>query len=74
MRVLPDGGGADTAIDLAIASHGLSHEFPAEALREARAYGSDGDGARRAPAARTCAALPLVTIDGEDARDFDDAV
>ena len=32
LRVLPDSGGADTAIELAIASHGLSHEFPAEAV------------------------------------------
>ena len=28
----------------------------------------------RSPDARTCASLELVTIDGEDARDFDDAV
>ncbi len=42
---------------------------PAEALAEAEA-------ARRAavPGAPTCAHVPLVTIDGEDARDFDDAV
>ncbi len=73
LRVLPDGGGADTAVDLAIASHGLSHEFPAEALREARRHG------REVPAAAAAERedlrrLPLVTIDGEDARDFDDAV
>ncbi|MEX2149049.1 MAG: ribonuclease R [Steroidobacteraceae bacterium] len=73
LRVLPDGGGADTAIDLAIASHGLSHEFPPEALREARQYGRDVtvDAAARREDLRS---LPLVTIDGEDARDFDDAV
>ncbi len=73
LRVLPDGGGADTAIDLAIASHGLSHEFPTEALREARQYGRDIT-VGAASGREDLRALPLVTIDGEDARDFDDAV
>jgi ribonuclease R len=73
LRVLPESGGADAAIDLAIASHGLSHEFPPEAIAEARAYGREVTAdarARREDLRR----LPLVTIDGEDARDFDDAV
>ena len=53
LRVLPEHGGADAAIELAIASHGLSHAFPPEALAEARRYGRDvpRDEAR---AARTC--------------------
>ncbi len=72
LRVLPDSGGADTAIDLAIASHGLSHEFPAEVLREARQYGRDVTGHQAGR--EDLRGLPLVTIDGEDARDFDDAV
>ena len=29
---------------------------------------------RKSPGAKTCATLPIVTIDGENARDFDDAV
>jgi ribonuclease R len=73
LRVLPEGGGAATAIDLAIASHGLSHEFPAEAVREARHYGREVDAAAAA-GREDLRRLPLVTIDGEDARDFDDAV
>ena len=73
LRVLPDSGGASSAIELAIASHGLAHEFSPEALAVARAYG------REVPAAALKGRLdlrstPLVTIDGEDARDFDDAV
>ena len=69
----PDGGGADTAIDLAIASHGLSHAFPQEALDEARDYGREVPANAHA-GREDLRALPLVTIDGEDARDFDDAV
>jgi ribonuclease R len=73
LRVLPDGGGADTAIDLAIASFGLSHAFPPEALAEAREHG--GAVPASALAGREdLRDVPLVTIDGEDARDFDDAV
>ena len=73
LRVLPDGGGADTAIDLAIASHGLAHAFSPEALAEARGYGREVTSAPLA-GREDLRKMPLVTIDGEDARDFDDAV
>ncbi len=72
-RVLPEEGVAQTAVELAIASHQLPHEFPAAVVREARKYGKTVDAAglgRRID----LRAVPLVTIDGEDARDFDDAV
>src|SRR5205807_2053191 len=42
-------------------------------LREAQAYGEQVD-SREASARADLRELPLVTIDGEDARDFDDAV
>ena len=72
-RLLPEEGVAQTAVELAIASHQLPHEFPAAVVREARRFGKTVEGAglgRRID----LRAVPLVTIDGEDARDFDDAV
>src|SRR5678815_5078044 len=59
--------------EIAIHSHSLPHEFPPEVLAEAEAYGP------RIPASaiegrEDLRSTALVTIDGEDARDFDDAV
>jgi ribonuclease R len=54
---------------ICIHQHGIPDIFPAEAVREAEKA--------RAVAVRgreDLRAIPLVTIDGEDARDFDDAV
>ncbi|MFQ5772910.1 MAG: ribonuclease R [Kiloniellaceae bacterium] len=54
---------------IAIHEHDLPVDFPPEALTEAEGAG------RVAPDGRTdLRAVPLVTIDGPDARDFDDAV
>jgi len=61
------------ATEIAIFSHGLSAEFPQEVEQQARQYGDAVDpaiAARRTDLRQT----PLVTIDGADARDFDDAV
>ena len=60
-------------VDIAIRSHGLPHGWPAEVMDEAAGF------APEVPKAHTegrldLRDLPLVTIDGEDARDFDDAV
>jgi ribonuclease R len=63
----------ELATESAIARFDLPYEFPAEALREAQAFGDHVD-AREAAARVDLRGLPLVTIDGEDARDFDDAV
>ncbi len=63
----------ELATESAIARFDLPHEFPAETLREAQAFGERVD-PREAAARTDLRELPLVTIDGEDARDFDDAV
>jgi len=54
---------------IAIHSHGIPTEFPSEALHLAEAAQPVALGARE-----DLRAIPLVTIDGADARDFDDAV
>ncbi len=64
---------ASLTVRMAIENAGLPHEWPAEVL---------ADAARVAPAVTAAERegrvdlrdLPLVTIDGDDARDFDDAV
>ena len=60
-------------VDIAIRSHDLPAEFPRAVLDEAAGFG-----AAVKPAAKRgredLRELPLVTIDGADARDFDDAV
>ena len=63
----------ELATESALARFGLPHEFPAAALREAQAWGTVVD-EREAERREDLRGLPLVTIDGEDARDFDDAV
>ncbi|HEX5124661.1 MAG TPA: ribonuclease R [Rhodanobacteraceae bacterium] len=60
-------------VEMAIASHGLPNEWPAATLRDAADVEpevSAGEIAGRVD----LRAVPLVTIDGADARDFDDAV
>ena len=54
---------------LALVEHGIPYEFPAEVLAEAEEVAPAGSAGRT-----DLRGLPLVTIDGEDARDFDDAV
>jgi len=63
----------ELATESAIARFDLPNEFSVAALREAQAYGAEVD-PRQAAAREDLRGLPLVTIDGEDARDFDDAV
>ncbi len=60
-------------IDIAIRAHQIPHQWPDDVLREAGALHdepTDADKAHRVDVRH----LPFVTIDGEDAKDFDDAV
>jgi ribonuclease R len=60
-------------VEMAIASHDLPHEWPAEVLRDAAQVEPEVTAAER-DGRTDIRQLPLVTIDGSDARDFDDAV
>jgi len=72
-RVLGEHAAPGMETDIAIHSHGLPFEFPAEVIAEAEAFGNSVSAAAKR-GREDLRELPLVTIDGEDARDFDDAV
>ncbi len=63
----------ELACEAAIARFDLPREFTPEAVREAESYGNQVDAGESAQRL-DLRGLPLVTIDGEDAKDFDDAV
>jgi len=73
VEVLGDAGAPGIETDIAIRAHGLPFRWPQEALDEAEGWGD-----RVRPSAKRerldLRDLPLVTIDGADAKDFDDAV
>ncbi len=60
-------------VEMAIASHDLPHEWPVDVLRDAAQVEPEVTAAERQGRV-DLRSLPLVTIDGADARDFDDAV
>ncbi len=72
MRLDPDNP-VELASEAAVARFDLPREFTPEAIREAEAYGNTVDPAEVARRV-DLRGLPLVTIDGDDAKDFDDAV
>lgn len=73
VEVLGDHMAPGMEIDVSIRSHEIPNVWPEEVLQAARALASEpleSDKTHRVDLRE----LPLVTIDGEDARDFDDAV
>lgn len=72
-RVLGEHAAPGMETEIAIHSHGLPFEFPPDAVDEAHAFGNSVSAAAKR-GREDLRDVPLVTIDGEDARDFDDAV
>jgi len=60
-------------VEIIIRKHHLPHQFPVEVLQEAGQYDRTIS-AKELAHRRDYRVLPIVTIDGETARDFDDAV
>jgi ribonuclease R len=73
LSVLGDKLTASLVVETAIFSHGIPNEWPADTLREAEATPLDVS-ERDRDGRVDLRSLPLVTIDGADAKDFDDAV
>jgi ribonuclease R len=73
IEVLGRPGDLGVDIEIMIRKHHLPHKFSAEVLEEARQAAHPVSDAERA-GRRDFRDLPIVTIDGETARDFDDAV
>jgi ribonuclease R len=60
-------------IEIALRAHDLPNQFSAEVIAEVSGIADEVEESAKAPRV-DLRDLPLVTIDGEDARDFDDAV
>ena len=72
-ELLGDAMAPGMEIDVAIRSHGIPHEWPHGTVQAAKRFGNsvhESDKSHRVDLRD----LPFVTIDGEDAQDFDDAV
>jgi ribonuclease R len=73
LEILGDVSTPGLEIELALRVHDIPHEWPEAALDEAKRYPAQVDGDEH-PYRVDLRDLPFVTIDGEDAKDFDDAV
>jgi ribonuclease R len=73
VEILTDVRPSDLAARFAILRHDLPQEFPVEVLHQANVFAPDVLPPEH-EGREDLRELPLVTIDGADARDFDDAV
>jgi ribonuclease R len=73
VRVLGEEVGTSLAIDMAIETHSIPHEWSDKVIAETARIPDAVRPAQRRDR-EDLREIPLVTIDGEDARDFDDAV
>ncbi|HDH50883.1 MAG TPA: ribonuclease R [Nitrospirae bacterium] len=81
LKVIPATDGPRSEIEMVIEDHGLPHKFPSAVLKEAREFTpldskhlKGSTGGISAQGRVDCRDLLTVTIDGESAKDFDDAV
>lgn len=72
-EVLGENMGTNLAIDIALRNHEIPYEFPKAVEKEVSKFGDEVP-EKAKKGRKDLRDLPLVTIDGEDARDFDDAV
>ena len=72
--VLGDHMAAGMEIDIAIQSHGIPFEWPQDLLEEIEEFSQYTISEEEMQPREDIRHIPLVTIDGEDSRDFDDAV
>jgi ribonuclease R len=73
IEVLGDHMAPGMEIDIALRAHDLPHEFSHDVQAETAYINDEVEESAKLPR-KDLRALPLVTIDGDDARDFDDAV
>ncbi len=73
VEMLGDINRPGVATDVAVRQHDIPYEWPEDVEREARRFAAE-PGEEDKQARVDLRELPLITIDGEDARDFDDAV
>jgi ribonuclease R len=75
IEILGRPGDFGVDVEIMIRKHHLPHEFSSEVVADAEAVAHPVSDAERGQAGRRdFRDLPIVTIDGETARDFDDAV
>jgi ribonuclease R len=72
-EILGQSGAPGMATEIAIRSYGLPYEWPAGVEAAAASFGESVP-EKMKKGRKDLRGLPLVTIDGADARDFDDAV
>lgn len=75
VEVLGDFMAPGMEIDIALRNYDIPHDWPNKVLAEVAELSPEVDEASKVQAGRVdIRHLPLMTIDGEDAKDFDDAV
>lgn len=70
--VMSDDNDREVIIETTLLNYDIPHEFSKEALKQADSYKEPTE--KDIKGRKDIRDLPMVTIDGEDARDFDDAV